>query len=178
MKKLNKLTEQVIGLAIKVHKELGPGFVEKIYQRALYLELNNTGIRLEREKKVPIYYNKAKLGYQKVDFIVENKVILELKTVSEIQKLHQAQLLSYLKTSKCQVGLILNFAKPKLEIKRMIATTEPRKEYRNAENKSSANSADSASQRLQGKYSMSAAKVNKKTATTESQKEYRNAENT
>jgi len=135
MNKINKLTEQIIGLAIKVHKTLGPGFVERIYQRAMYLELKNSKLRFEREKKISVYYNKALLGYEKTDFIINNQIILELKCVAEISDIHKAQVLSYLKAAQTPVGLILNFARPKLEIKRLID--------------SSAASAGSASLRLQ-----------------------------
>lgn len=117
---LSELTEKIIGAAIKVHKNLGPGFMEKIYQRAMYLELKNYSIRYKREEPINIYYRGINLGYEKVDFNVENKIIVELKTVSEIQEIHKAQLISYLKASECKIGLILNFAKQKLEIKRIV----------------------------------------------------------
>lgn len=116
----SKLTERVIGIAIQIHKKLGPGYVEKIYQRALYLELKRNGIKFQREKKVDIYYNNANLGYEKVDFDIESEIIVELKAVSEIQDIHKAQLISYLKAANRKVGLILNFAKEKLEIKRVV----------------------------------------------------------
>ncbi len=117
---LSDLTQQIIGIAINIHKRLGPGFVEKVYQRALYLDLRKSRLIFEREKKINIYYNRANLGYEKVDFIVEGKVIVEVKTVSEIQEVHKAQVISYLKASKSKVGLILNFSKEKLEIRRLV----------------------------------------------------------
>lgn len=115
------LTNKVIKLAISVHKKLGPGFTEKVYQRAMYLELKYSGLKFEREKRIDIYYNTANLGYEKVDFIVEGKILLELKAVSEIQEIHRAQVISYLKAANLKIGLILNFAKEKLQIKRVIA---------------------------------------------------------
>ena len=173
---LDKLTEKIIGLAIKVHKKLGPGFVERIYQRALYLEFKNNKLHFEREKKIPVYYNKALLGYEQVDFIVQSLVIVELKCVNEISNIHKAQLLSYIKAANAPIGLILNFAKPTIEIKRLIhttsastATTEPRKSNRITEN-TSVSLNNSASQRLQGRYSLQGeSHENGKTATTEPQ---------
>lgn len=116
----SELTAKIIKLAIKVHKALGPGFVEKIYQRALYLEFKNDNLDFEREKQIYIHYYKANLGYERVDFIIENKVIVELKAVEKINDIHLAQMISYLKASGCQIGLILNFAVKRLEIKRVI----------------------------------------------------------
>ena len=114
------LTDKIIQIAIRVHKSLGPGFVEKIYQRALYLEFKNSKLGFVREKRLSIYYKKVNLGYETVDFEVEGKVLIEVKAVSEINDIHRAQLLSYLKSSGCKVGLILNFARPTLEIKRLV----------------------------------------------------------
>ena len=118
--KFSDLTDKIIGIGINIHKELGPGFVEKIYQRALYLELKDSKLRFTRERKLIIYYKKVNLGYETVDFEIEGKVLIEIKAVSEINDIHRAQLLSYLKSSGCKVGLILNFARPTLEIKRII----------------------------------------------------------
>lgn len=114
-----ELTDNIIGAAIDVHKALGPGFVEKIYQRALYLELKNRNIGCEREKSIRVYYKNTSLGYQTVDFVIEGKILVELKAVSQLNNIHQAQLLSYLKAANLRVGLLLNFAAPKLEIKRI-----------------------------------------------------------
>lgn len=116
----SELTDKIIKLAIDVHKTLGSGFVEKIYQRALYLEFKKRGLRFNRESKISIIYRGANLGYEQVDFDIENKVLVEVKAVSEINEIHIAQVISYLKVSGRKVGLILNFAKPKLEIKRVI----------------------------------------------------------
>ena len=114
------LTDKIIKIAIDIHKTLGPGFVEKIYQRALYLEFKNNKLKFEREKKISVSYKGINLGYEKVDFDLEEKVIVEIKAVSEINEIHIAQLLSYLKTTHHKVGLILNFARPTLEIKRVV----------------------------------------------------------
>lgn len=115
----SNLTKKIIGLAIKVHNELGSGYPEKIYQRALYLELKRYIKKFEREKKIAIKYNKVIVGYQILDFIVENKVVVEFKAVNELTNIHAGQMVSYLKATNCRIGLILNFAKPKLEIKRI-----------------------------------------------------------
>lgn len=114
------LTDKIIKAASKVHKELGPGLVEKLYQRALKIELTNNGIKSEREKKIEMQYGGANIGFDKIDFDVESKVLVELKAVSEISDIHKAQMISYLRSSKRKVGLLINFAKLKLEIKRLI----------------------------------------------------------
>lgn len=114
------LTKQVIGAAMKVHRDLGPGFVEKIYQRALYLELKNSKIRFEREKRITIAYNRANLGYFDADFVIDGKVIVELKATEYIGDIHLAQLMSYLKAASLKIGLIINFANKSLEWKRVI----------------------------------------------------------
>ncbi|MCK4575500.1 GxxExxY protein [candidate division WOR-3 bacterium] len=116
---LNKLTEKIIGLAIKVHKKLDPGFVERIYEKALAYEFKKANINFREQVDIKVKYEDIELGYQRVDFIVE-EVIVELKSVSEISEIHEAQLLSYLKATNIKVGLILNFAKKKLDIKRMV----------------------------------------------------------
>jgi len=115
----SELTKQIIGLAIKVHKEIGPGFREKYYQRALYMELQNSKLNFEREKKIRITYNKALLGYHIVDFVVENSVIVELKSIKALTDIEVGQLTTYLRLSKCKIGLLLNFGQSKLEIKRV-----------------------------------------------------------
>lgn len=116
---LNKLTNKIIGIAINIHRALGPGFVEKIYQRAMYIDFKNNSISFEREKKIAVKFKNALLGYQKLDFIVENELVIEIKAVSEINEIHMAQMLSYLKATNKKLGLILNFANDKLEIKRV-----------------------------------------------------------
>lgn len=114
------LTDKIIELAIKVHKRLGPGFVERIYEKALSYELNKANINHEAQKLIKIKYDDLLLGDQRVDIMVEDKIIVESKAVSELNDIHQAQMISYLKAADKKVGLILNFAKPKLEIKRVM----------------------------------------------------------
>lgn len=114
------LTDRIIGIAVSVHKNLKSGFVEKIYQRALYLELKSAGLKVEREKRINLSYKKATIGYGQPDFIVDDKVVVEVKAVSEIKDIHKSQLLSYLKLTNKHVGLILNFGKLVIEIKRVV----------------------------------------------------------
>lgn len=107
---LNELTEKIIGSAIKVHRELGPGLLESAYETCLAFELSDTGLMVERQKSLPVIYRGIHLecGYR-LDLVVEEKVILELKTVEKLSTIHSAQLLSYLKLSGLKIGLLMNF---------------------------------------------------------------------
>lgn len=116
----SELTDKIIKSAIVVHKELGPGLVGKLYQRALKVELLSCKIKAEREKRILMSYKGIDIGFDKVDFEVGEKVLVELKVVSELNQIHRAQMISYLKSSGKRVGLIINFAKLKLEVKRVI----------------------------------------------------------
>jgi GxxExxY protein len=109
------LTEQVIGAAIEVHRVLGPGLLESAYEECLCHEFHLRGISFERQKPLPVAYKEIRLdcGYR-LDLIVENKVILEIKCVEHILPVHEAQLLTYLKITETRVGLILNFNVPTL----------------------------------------------------------------
>lgn len=117
----SEMTDKIINLAIKIHKGLGPGFAEKFYEKALIHELSKNKINFIPQKEIKIKYNNILLGTQIIDLVVEDKVIVELKVVSEINEINTAQIVSYLKSSGIKVGLILNFARNKLEIKRVIA---------------------------------------------------------
>ncbi len=107
---LNTITSQIIGAAIEVHRELGPGLLESTYQACLVYELKQRGMKFKPEKSLPITYKDVNLdcGYR-VDLLVEEKIIVELKCVEHLQPIHEAQLLSYLKLSGCRVGLLINF---------------------------------------------------------------------
>ena len=109
------VSAQVIGAAIEVHRELGPGLLESAYEEALCHELALRKLRFRRQQPIPVRYKQIKLdcGYR-ADLIVEDKVIVELKTVERLLPVHEAQLLTYLKLSKRQVGLLLNFHVPYL----------------------------------------------------------------
>lgn len=117
---LNKLSNKIIGIAIEVHKKLGPGFAENIYQKILEIEFKKAGLLVEREKRIIIKWNGKEIGYQIVDFLVNNEIIVEIKVTSELSQLHQAQLLSYLKAADKRLGLLLNFGESILKPKRVV----------------------------------------------------------
>lgn len=107
---LNKITEGIIGAAIEVHRNLGPGLLESAYQAALAYELNLRGYKVEQQKPLPMQYKEIKLdaGYR-LDFLINDKVVLEIKSSDKIVPIHDAQILSYLRLSGCKVGLLINF---------------------------------------------------------------------
>jgi GxxExxY protein len=109
-KNLNEVTEKIIGAAIEVHRELGPGLLESSYEACLAYELVELGLKVERQKSLPIKYHEVYLdcGYR-IDLMVENLVIVELKVVDRLEAIHEAQLLSYFKLSGVPIGLLLNF---------------------------------------------------------------------
>jgi len=114
------LSKKVIGAAIEVHRELGPGFLESIYEEGLKIEFSEHDLKYESQKEIKIEYLGVVIGTHRLDLIVENTIILELKAVSELADIHFAQLRSYLKATGLKVGLLLNFAKPTLEIRRVV----------------------------------------------------------
>lgn len=107
---INELTEKVIGCAIEVHRTLGPGLLESAYQECLYYELKNLEIYVERELNLPIIYKDIKIdhGYR-IDLLVENKLVIELKTVEKFTDVHFAQILTYMKLGEFSTGLLINF---------------------------------------------------------------------
>lgn len=119
----NSLTRLIIGAAIEVHKVLGPGLLESTYEACLFYELNQKGLLVEKQKELPVIYKEVELeiGYR-IDLIVENEIIIELKSVKEILPIHTAQLLSYLKLSNLNLGLLINFNEARLidGVKRII----------------------------------------------------------
>lgn len=106
----NELAKLAIGCAIKVHKELGPGLLESAYQACLYYELLKADLSVVKEKPLPLIYDDVKLdcGYR-LDLVIENKLILEIKSVESLNDIHLAQVLTYLKLSDCKLGLLINF---------------------------------------------------------------------
>ena len=114
------LSNQIIGAAIEVHKELGPGFLESIYEHALKVELSKRGFHFDGQKEIKIEYRGVEVGIHRLDFLVENEIIVELKALKDLADIHFAQLRSYLKATGLKVGLLLNFSKPSLEIKRIV----------------------------------------------------------
>jgi GxxExxY protein len=107
---LNRITETIIGSAIQVHKALGPGLLESAYEACLVYELNQRGLKVQQQKPLPVVYRDVKLdcGYR-LDLFIEEAVIVELKSVDDLEPIHNAQLLSYLKLSGAKVGLLINF---------------------------------------------------------------------
>ncbi len=116
----NNLSRRVIGCALEVSNTLGPGFFEKIYEKALCIEFEKNGIYFQTQKSVNVIYKGSLVGEYITDIIVEDKLLLELKAVSALCSEHEAQLMNYLKATGLSVGLLLNFGKPKLGIKRMV----------------------------------------------------------
>jgi GxxExxY protein len=106
----NEISEKIIGCAIEVHKSLGPGLLESAYLECLFYELQFLGFKVEKQKPLPLLYKEVKLdaGYR-LDLIVENKVIIEIKSVEALNDVHVAQVLTYLNLSGCKVGLLMNF---------------------------------------------------------------------
>lgn len=112
---LNRLTNLIIGSAIAVHRELGPGHLESAYEKALAIEFNYRGIRFSRQVPVTLTYRGEVVGETRLDFLVEDVVIVELKAVESISPVHRVQLTSYLKMTTLKLGLILNFNVPVLK---------------------------------------------------------------
>ena len=108
--KYSELTSKIIGCAIEVHKVLGPGLLESAYEECLSYELQKAGLNIERQKALPVVYKDIKLdcGYR-IDILVENAVVLELKSIDAVSPVHEAQILTYLKFSEKEVGLLINF---------------------------------------------------------------------
>jgi GxxExxY protein len=106
----NEISEKIIGCAIQVHRELGPGLLESSYEECLYFELVQSGLLVEKQKPLPLVYKEVKLecGYR-LDLLVEKKVVVEIKAVEALNEIHMAQILTYLKLSKCRLGLLMNF---------------------------------------------------------------------
>jgi GxxExxY protein len=119
----NKTTERIIGAAIEVHRNLGPGLLESAYEECLCHELSQSGLRYQRQVSLPVTYKGLKLdcGYR-MDIVVEDSVILEIKSIDEFAPIHSAQLLTYLRLTKMQVGLLINFDVPVLKngLKRLV----------------------------------------------------------
>lgn len=113
---INEITELIIGAAIDVHRELGPGLLESAYQRCLRYELETRGVAIEFEKVLPVKYKEVVLdcGYR-LDLLVAGQVVVEVKSVEKLEKIHEAQILTYLRLTGCKVGLIINFNVPVLK---------------------------------------------------------------
>ena len=113
------ITYAIIGSAMKVHNTLGNGFQEVIYQRCLAIELERAGLGFAREEEIPIYYEGIEVGTRRADFVVADKVLVELKAIIKLEGVHLAQALNYLTAYKIDKGLLLNFGARSLEVKRL-----------------------------------------------------------
>jgi GxxExxY protein len=116
----SNITEKIIGCAIEVHRTLGPGFKESAYENALLSELSECGLEYEQQKSVKVTYKGVAVSRHRLDLVVEDRVVVELKAVKSLSSEDTKRLLSYLRATGIKVGLLLNFAKPIIEIKRLI----------------------------------------------------------
>lgn len=117
--KYKELTEKIIGCAMTVHRTLGNGFQEVIYQRDLALEMTYNKLEFVREKEMEIFYRKQSIGNRRVDFFVENPIMVELKAVINLEDVHLAQTMNYLEAYKMEIGLLINFGARSLQFKRV-----------------------------------------------------------
>jgi len=124
--KYQDITHKIIGCAMEVHKFLGNGFQEVIYQRALVYEFHKAGLAFQREIEQDIFYKELHepIGTRRADFVVEGKVLVEIKALKQLEEVHWAQTLNYLKAYKLEVGLLINFGAKSLEFKRFILTNK------------------------------------------------------
>ena len=116
----SELTGKIIGCAMEVHKHLGNGFQEVIYQRALSIELNLQGLEHEREKEMPLQYKDNNIGTRRVDFFVMDKIMVEIKAVVQLEDVHLAQAINYLEAYQMEIGLLINFGNTSLQFKRVM----------------------------------------------------------
>lgn len=117
--KYSDLTEKIIGCALNVHNTLGNGFQEVIYERALAIEFDDAGLIFAREEEMPILYKKQHIGTRRVDFFVENKILVEIKAIIQLDNIHLAQAINYLEAFDREVGLLINFGSKSMEFKRL-----------------------------------------------------------
>jgi GxxExxY protein len=117
---INELTYQINGAIFEVNRELGAGFLEKVYENALVIELRGRGLRADSQVPVAVHYKGKPVGEYFADIVVEDQVILELKAVESLQKVHEAQILNYLRATGYKIGLLVNFTHPKAVIKRFV----------------------------------------------------------
>jgi GxxExxY protein len=116
------LTQRIIGAAMAVHSELGPGFLEKVYETALAYELETSGIRFRAQSPIPVVYKKQPVGMYFADLLVEDAVICEIKAIEALQPAHEVQIVHYLKATGIPVGLLLNFGSRRLQVRRRVST--------------------------------------------------------
>lgn len=124
--KYEDITKRIIGCAMKVHSFLGNGFQEVIYQRALEIEMSKDNLKYEREKEMPVMYKGYEIGTRRVDFFVEEKIMVELKALIELEDVHLAQAKNYLEAYNMEVGLLINFGAKSLQFKRLFNNRQNR----------------------------------------------------
>jgi GxxExxY protein len=117
-----EISRKIIGCAMTVHNTLGNGFQEAIYQRALGIEFDLAGLQFNREAEMPIYYREMHIGTRRVDFLVEDCILVELKAIKELDDSHKAQIINYLEAFKLEIGLLINFGDKSLVWKRYVKT--------------------------------------------------------
>ena len=117
--KYEDLTGKIIGCALEVHKILGNGFQEVVYQRALAIEMQVSGLSFEREKEMDIFYKGYKIGSRRADFFIDNKIMVELKAILQLEDVHIAQAMNYLEAYNMEIGLLINFGSKSLQFKRV-----------------------------------------------------------
>lgn len=115
-----ELTHRVIGCAMEVHRVLGPGFQEYIYQRAMAIELKAAAVKFQEEYEIPVFYKADKIGLRRVDFFIENTVTVEIKAKSDLDNSHLAQAINYIEASNIATGLLINFGATSLQFKRIL----------------------------------------------------------
>ena len=121
---LDPLTKNIIRCIITVHRVLGPGFIESIYRRALVIEFENQGLRVEAEKRVLIHYENRVVGQHRLDLVIADKVVVELKAVRKLHPVHYSQLRSYLKAARLRTGLLVNFSTERADYRRISITLD------------------------------------------------------
>ncbi len=119
------LTHKIIGCAMKVHSTLGNGFQEVIYQRALAIEFEKQGLSYQREMEMPIFYEGVNIGTRRVDFFVEDNIMVELKALTELEDVHLAQAMNYCQAYNLPIGLLINFGSKSLQFKRVYNVNHP-----------------------------------------------------
>ena len=117
---INKITELIIGCSYKVGNTLGCGFLEKVYENALAFEINKSGLNVKQQEKIQVFYENVVVGNYEADLLVENKVLVELKTVKYLDDVQKAQCLNYLKATGMKICLLINFGNPRVEVKRFV----------------------------------------------------------
>lgn len=119
-----EITEKIIGAAFTIYNRMGSGYLESVYERCMLIELEKTGLRTESQKSIRVYYDGQIVGNFLADLLVENCIIVELKVVNQLSKIHEAQLVNYLVSTEKDIGLLINFGGEKVQIKRKLRVLE------------------------------------------------------